>query len=465
MSLAPPSALEFCTHPIEGDLPFKAWAALSLEIDGQPESNEKLLNLAGFLVRQALADQHRQRVRRTEDVEALLYGLKAHVQLRSGGCFNFVESHTDEKPSAHQVTPALTIGNLLVLANEPGCEGIEELHARLQPENAQANALIKLQQSDKEPTHLACALLPSMTLTLTPPLADSYTLEYPSRLESYLQAFQQNELAGLPQERCDILLGEQTLDETQPAYPLAYEFMSLILRLLQQRALASGQSDLAARQEQWQHIRLVLGGEVTHTSNYMLNPKTYAPIFKQATRSLAMAGTQDILSPDHPHLEALEQIWDTLAPEEVRQKWESVRSSQDVADRSLMISLEVPLRLEVLTVDSDGHSQVLECHEDKTLFDRDPTLELEQVEPSVQNEPNAPTEHAPVQVEHTATVAAAEEHDDPSAPAGPSAARTEPTPMTAAEVQYASSGPSGMRSLVIAAILIAAAIMSVTIRG
>ncbi|MGG2398249.1 hypothetical protein ACJRW5_15045 [Pseudomonas sp. SH1-B] len=395
MSLPAPSPLVFCSNPIEGDLPFKAWTDLSLEIDGQPEHDEKLLNLAGFLVRQALVDQHPQRIEHARDVEALLYGLKAHVQLHSGGCFDFADEHTSIELQAHEATPGMAIGNLLLLADEHGCEGIELLHERLKPENALANALIKLQQTDMEPTHLICALLPAMSITLTPSFADSYTLEYPSRLETYQQELKQNELAGLAQERCEIFLGDQKLDETQPAYPVAYSVLSVMLRLLRQRSLENRQADLASRQEEWQRIRLRIGSERRYEAQFMLDPQTYQPAFGKAVRGLKLAGTQSVLLPEHLDLPALEQIWETLAPKEMLAEWQRVQRSKDSTDRSLMINLEVGCTLEVLASAIDQPLHVLESYRDAEFIAQTGQEKAEQVaNASPTDDATSPSDHS-----------------------------------------------------------------------
>ncbi|WP_415754394.1 hypothetical protein [Pseudomonas leptonychotis] len=369
MSLPAPTPLVFCSHPVEGDLPFLTWSELTLEIDSQPEHAENLLSLAGFLVRQALIDQNPERIKHPRDVEPLLYGLKAHVQLYSGGSLDLGDDQPDLELSEHQVVPGMAIGNLLLVANEPGCVGIEELHQRLKPVDAMANALARLQESGMEPPmQLTCALLPGMTITLTPAFADSQTLIYPSRLDTYQEQLKLEELAGLPQQRCEIILGDQQLDETQQAYGIAYDILSVMLRLLHQRALENDQPDLSARQQEWERIRLVIGSGLNYSAQFMLNPETYLPAFGNAVRGLKLAGTQSILLPDHLDLPALEQIWETLAPEEMRREWQRVQSSKDASDRSLMINLEVSCKLEVLAIGADQQLQVLESYCDSEFM-------------------------------------------------------------------------------------------------
>ncbi|VXB48521.1 hypothetical protein [Pseudomonas sp. 8O] len=379
MSLPAPTPLVFCSNPFDGDLPFQAWSDLSLEIDGQPEHNENLLNLAGFLVRQALVDQQPERLKQASDVESALYGLRAHVQLHSGGCFDFGDEHSDAEVKEHQVTPGLAIGKLLLVANEPGCVGIEELHERLKPVDATTNALAKLQASDMPPINLICALLPGMTITLTPPFADSRTLVYPSRLDTYQQQLKLEELAGLPQQRCEILLGDQLLNEAQPAYGIAYDILSMMLRLLRQRALENDQPDLSARQQQWQRVRLVIGSGLHYSAQFMLNPETYQPAFGNAVRGLKLAGTQSILLPDHLDLPALEQIWEALAHEDMLVEWQRVQTSKDVADRSLMLNLEVACTLEVLAIGAEQQLQVLESYRDSEFMAEPAEQQAEEV--------------------------------------------------------------------------------------
>ncbi|MDF2074526.1 hypothetical protein P2Q70_08080, partial [Pseudomonas mendocina] len=342
MSMPAPTPLVFCSNPIDDELPFKAWTDLSLEIDDQPRYEENLLNLAGFLVRQALADQQPERIKRASDVESALYGLRAHVQLHSGGCFNFAEALTEQdQPSPEvQVIPGLSIGNLLLLAEGSARAGIEALHRHLKPVDALANALKQAQQSElSQPAKHVCALLPAMTITLTPPFADSQTLIYPSRLETYQQELKLEELAGLPQQRCEIILGDQPLEESQAAYGIAYEILSSMLHLLRHRAQENDRPDLSARQQEWERVRLVIGSGVHYSAQFMLHPETYRPAFGSAMRGLKLAGTQSILLPDHFDLAALEQIWDALAHQDAHSEWQRIQASKDETDRSLVLNL------------------------------------------------------------------------------------------------------------------------------
>ncbi|AVO53791.1 hypothetical protein [Ectopseudomonas mendocina] len=397
MSMPAPTPFVFCTNPIEGDMPFQAWPDLSLEIDGQPEHSENLLNLAGFLVRQALADQHPERVRHAADVEPLLYGLRAHVQLHSGGCFNFGEEHPDpDQPlHEHQIIPGIYIGNLLLLADGPASAGVEALHARLKPVDAMAKALKQLQESDiSQPVRHTCALLPGMTITLTPAFADSRTLVYPSRLDTYQEQLKLEELAGLPQQHCEIVLGGQPLDESQPAYPVTYDILSAMLRALRQRALESGQPDLSARQQEWQHVRLVVGSDVHYSAQYMLNPETYLPAFGKPVRGVKLVGQQSILLPEHLELPALEQLWEALAHEEMREEWQRVQGSDDDADRSLMINLEVTCKLEVLAIGAGQQPQVLESYRDSELIQAPVEQKALKIEPAGSFAPSREPERA-----------------------------------------------------------------------
>ncbi|MGA4532225.1 hypothetical protein ACPA1H_17955 [Ectopseudomonas chengduensis] len=368
MSLPAPTPLVFCTNPLEDDLPFKAWPDLSLEIDGQPEDNENLLNLAGFLARQVLADQQPQRIKHPRDVDSMLYGLRAHVQLHSGGSVDLGERNPDTEVKAHRVTPGLIIGKLLIAANEPGCVGIEELHERLKPVNAAGNLLSKLQASDLPPTSLICALLPGLTITLTPAFSDSQTLTYPSHLEIHQEQLKQAELAGLPQERCEIMLGDERLDDTQPAYGIAYETLSLLLLLLRQRARESGHPDLSERQHEWEQIRLVIGSDLHYDANYVLDPKTYRPAYEHPVRCLKFAATQRLMLPANLDLPALEQIWDALVHEAMHIEWQRLLASKDIEDQAVMITLEVGCKLEILARGSNQQLHVLESYRDGELL-------------------------------------------------------------------------------------------------
>lgn len=450
MSMPAPTPSVFCTNPIEEDMPFQAWPDLCLEIDGQPEHSESLLNLAGFLVRQALADQHAERVRHAADVEPLLYGLRAHVQLHSGGCFNFGEEHPDpDQPlHEHQIIAGIYIGNLLLLADGPASAGVEALHARLKPIDAMAKALKQLQESDiSQPVRHTCALLPGMTITLTPAFADSQTLVYPSRLDTYQEQLKLEELAGLPQQRCEIVLNGQPLDESQPAYPVTYDILSAMLRALRQRALDSGQADLSTRQQQWQRVRLVVGSEVFYSAQYMLNPETYLPAFGRPVRGVKLVGQQSILLPEHLDLPALEQLWDALAHEEMREEWQRVQASDDDADRSLMINLEVTCKLEVLAIGTDQQPQVLESYRDSELI-------------------QAPVEQKAVEIERTGSFA-------PSLAPEPVTEIGQPTDTAAANVEQGiyktsggdAAGTSSSRGAFLLAVVMVAVMAAVLLKG
>ncbi|MGE8362252.1 hypothetical protein [Pseudomonas sp.] len=228
--------LVFCSHPVE-NLPFGAWSDLTLEIDGQAETHEALLSFAGFLVRQALADQNPERVKTAADVESLLYGVKAHVQITSGGSMTVGDAQPDDTLTENRVVPGVAIGNLLLAANEPDQVGVEQLHERLQPSNAMARSHEDLKNAGLDrPMQVISALLPSLTINLQPPFRDVQRLVYPSKLEAFKAQQALNELAGIPVERCELVLGEQPLADDQPAYPLAYDMLSLMLLSLRQRA-------------------------------------------------------------------------------------------------------------------------------------------------------------------------------------------------------------------------------------
>lgn len=398
MSMPAPTPLVFCSNPIDDELPFKVWTDLSLEIDDQPRYEENLLNLAGFLVRQALADQQPERIKRASDVESALYGLRAHVQLHSGGCFNFAEALTEQdQPSPEvQVIPGLSIGNLLLLAEGSARAGIEALHRHLKPVDALANALKQAQQSElSQPAKHVCALLPAMTITLTPPFADSQTLIYPSRLETYQQELKLEELAGLPQQRCEIILGDQPLEESQAAYGIAYEILSSMLHLLRHRAQENDRPDLSARQQEWERVRLVIGSGVHYSAQFMLHPETYRPAFGSAMRGLKLAGTQSILLPDHFDLAALEQIWDALAHQDAHSEWQRIQTSKDETDRSLVLNLEVACRLDVLAPGEDGQLQVLESYRDSDFITQPAEPKVAQKAPAAL--PEAKRENNPEQ--------------------------------------------------------------------
>lgn len=114
--------------------------------------------------------------------------------------------------------------------------------------------------------------------------------------------------------------------------------------------------------------QLVVGNEVHYSAQYMLNPETYLPAFGKAVRGVKLVGQQSILLPEHLDLPALEQLWEALAHEEMREEWQRVQTSDDAADRSLMINLEVACKLEVLAIAADQQPQVLESYRDSEFI-------------------------------------------------------------------------------------------------
>ncbi|HWV10982.1 MAG TPA: hypothetical protein VN156_15655, partial [Pseudomonas sp.] len=348
-------------------MPFGAWSDLTLEIDGQAETHEALLSFAGFLVRQALADQNPERVKTAADVESLLYGVKAHVQITSGGSMTVGDAQPDDTLTENRVVPGVAIGNLLLAANEPDQVGVEQLHERLQPSNAMARSHEDLKNAGLDrPMQVISALLPSLTINLQPPFRDVQRLVYPSKLEAFKAQQALNELAGIPVERCELVLGEQPLADDQPAYPLAYDMLSLMLLSLRQRALEAGEPDLAARQDEWTQLRLVVGAEVTSTSEFLLNPETYLPALGQPVRGIRISGSLSVLVPENQDLEAAEQLWDALADEAARKAWQDALAGTTDMSQALMVSLNVCVRLDVMALDGEQRPQVLESH-----FDRD----------------------------------------------------------------------------------------------
>lgn len=441
--------LVFCSHPVE-NLPFGAWSDLTLEIDGQVETHEALLSFAGFLVRQALADQNPERVRSAADVESLLYGLKAHVQITSGGSMTVGDEQPDETLTENRVVPGVAIGNLLMAADEPGQVGIEQLHGRLRPSNAMEQSHEDLKNAGLDvPMQVISALLPSLTIDLQPPFRDVQRLVYPSKLEAFKAQQALNELAGIPAERCELFLGEHPVTNDQPAYPLAYDMLSLMLLSLRQRALDAGGPDLAARQNEWAHLRLVIGAEVSSTSEFLLNPETYLPALGQPVRGIRIAGSLSVLVPENQDLEAAEQLWDALADEVARKAWQDALAGTTDMSHALMVSLNVSVRLDVMALDSEQRPQVLESHFDRDVISEQASVASPQPEeldvPAAHLEPQAPELPEPV-------------------PALPLTASTEPTSQPHATPATA-TGPAMRRGLLLLAVIACALVAGLLLRG
>lgn len=448
-------SLVFCSHPVE-DLPFGAWADLTLEIDGQAETDEDLLSLAGFLVRQALADQNPERVRSAADVESLLYGLKAHVRITSGGSMTVGDAEPDETLTENLVIPGMAIGNLLIAANEPGQVGIEQLHARLRPSNAIAQSHQDLENAGLDvPMQVISALLPGLTIDLQPPFRDVQSLVYPSKLETFKAQQALDELAGIALEHCELYLGDQPLTADQPAYAIAYDMLSLMLLSLRQRALDNGDIDLAARQQEWTRIRLVLGSGVTTSSEFLLSPETCLPALGEPVRGLRLAGSLSVLLPGNADLEAAEQIWEALADSEARENWRAALAGEAEMSHALMVSLDVPVRLDVLATASGQPAQVLESHFDRDLISAPEPLDHprsqapEPVEylPSRAPDSLAHSPETPVPTDATREVAAPHSH-----------APTHNTPPTA-------GSRSASRGLLLLAVIACALVAGLLIRG
>ena len=141
------STPQFRSNFVEGDLPYQPFAGLTLDIGGQAETDPNLLALAGYLVRQVLADLHPERIARAADVEPLLVGLNAHVRFDKG---EMTAVASDGPASGEpQLATGLVLDTFMLASNEARCVGVAELHQRLAP----ADRLDTLREALNDPAN------------------------------------------------------------------------------------------------------------------------------------------------------------------------------------------------------------------------------------------------------------------------------------------------------------------------
>ena len=307
----------FHSNSVEGVLPFRAFSDLTLSIDGQVETDTQLLALAGYLVRQVLADLHPERVRRAQDVEPLLLGLKAHVRFDKGEMTAVANNSDGNAAPGQMVVPGLVLGTFMLASNEPHCVGVAELHERLAP----PGRLATLRESLAEPRNaevaeVISAMLPSMTVTLRPGTDAVRTLTYPGLLKRQPRML----IERVGSERYQVYLGAEQLHADQPLYRLAEELLESMLLALQLREQAAGRPWLLQRPQEWDGLRLVVGDQVGSEADYLLQPQSLLPAYGRELRCVCLAPLVYVLDAEYQS-QLGELLWDALADPRAHQQW------------------------------------------------------------------------------------------------------------------------------------------------
>ena len=361
-SIAIAATPPFHSNSVEGALPFRAFNDLTLSIDGQAETDTQLLALAGYLVRQVLADLYPERVRRAQDVEPLLVDLKAHVRLDKGE-MTAVASNPDSDARPGQVVPGLVLGTFMLASNEPHCVGVAELHERLAPPGRLATLRETLADPrNAEVTEVISAMLPSMTVTLRPGAEAVRTLAYPGLLTRQPRML----IERVGSERYQVYLGAEQLHADQPLYRVAEELLERMLLALQARDQASGRPGLLQRPQEWDGLQLVLGDQVASEANYLFQPQSVLPAYGRELRCVCLAPIAYVLDPEY-QLELGELLWDALADRSAREEWEQIQAEQGLAKASSLLTLTVRARLDVLRQRGKGVAEVIASYTNSEL--------------------------------------------------------------------------------------------------
>jgi hypothetical protein len=353
-SIAIAATPPFHSNSVEGALPFRAFSDLTLSIDGQAETDTQLLALAGYLVRQVLADLYPERVRRAQDVEPLLIGLKAHVRLDKGE-MTAVASNPDSEAPPGQVVPGLVLGTFMLASNEPHCVGVSELHERLAPPGRLATLRETLADPrNAEVAEVISAMLPSMTVTLRPGAEAVRTLAYPGLLTRQPRRL----VERVGSERYQVYLGVEQLHADQPLYRVAEELLERMLLALKAREQAAGRPGLLQRPQEWDGLRLVVGDQVGSEANYLFQPQSVLPAYGRELRCVCLAPLAYVLDPEY-QLELGELLWEALADRRAREEWEQIQAEQGLAKASSLLTLKVRVRLDVLRQRGAGAAEVI----------------------------------------------------------------------------------------------------------
>lgn len=354
----------FHSNSVEGALPFRAFSGLTLAIDGQAETDARLLALAGYLVRQVLADLHPEHVQEAADVEPLLLDLKAHVRLEKGE-MTAVASNAGGSGAqpGQEVVAGLVLGTFMLASNEAHCVGVAELHERLAPPGRLATLRETLADPcNAEVAEVISAMLPSMSVTLRSGAESVRTLAYPGLLTRQPRLL----IERIGSERYQVFIGAEQLHADQALYQVAEELLERMLLALQVRDQATGRPGLLQRSGEWDRLRLVIGDQVSSEATYALQPQSLLPAYGRELRCISLAPVNYVLDMEYQS-EPGELLWNALADRRACEQWELIQAEQGVAKASSLLKLRVRARLDVLRQRTGGASEVIASYVNSEL--------------------------------------------------------------------------------------------------
>ncbi len=353
----------FHSNSVEGGLPFRAFSGLTLAIDGQAETDARLLALAGYLVRQVLADLHPERVREAGDVEPLLLDLKAHVRLEKGEMTAVASNVGSGAQPGREVVAGLVLGTFMLASNEAHCVGVAELHERLAPPGRLATLRETLADpSNAEVAEVISAMLPNMSVTLRPGSEAVRTLAYPGLLTRQPRLL----IERIGSERYQVFIGAERLHADQALYQVAEDLFERMLLALKARDQAAGRRGLLQQPDQWDRLQLVIGDQVSSEATYALQPQSLLPAYGRELRCICLAPVNYVLDAQY-QLELGELLWNALADRRACEQWELIQAEQGLAKASSLLKLRVRARLDVLRQRAGGAAEVIASYTNSQL--------------------------------------------------------------------------------------------------
>jgi hypothetical protein len=358
--------LQFRSNIVDGDMPYRAFSGLTLDIDGQAETHPNLLALAGYLVRQVLADLHPERIERAADVEPLLVGLNAHVRLDRGEMTAVVSD--GPAPLEPSVATGLVLGTFMLASNEAQCVGVTELHQRLAP----PGRLDSLREALNDPANagvveVISAMLPNMTVTLRSASEAPRTLAYPGLLTRQPRAL----IERMGHERYQVYLGQQRLHADQELFRVAEDILEAMLLALQMCDKAAGRQALLQRPDEWDRVDLIIDHRVASEALFMLQPQSMLPAYGRALRCVSIAPFAYLLDPEYQQ-ETGELLWNALADRAARTEWANIQADTGLNKASTLLKLRVWVRLDVLRNHDDGSAELLASYSNDGLCEEAP---------------------------------------------------------------------------------------------
>ena len=352
---------QFRSNFVEGDLPYQSFSGLTLDVAGQAETHPELLALAGYLVRQILADLHPERISRAADVEPLLIGLNAHVRLDKGE----MTAVASDGPATNQpqVAAGLVLDTFMLASNEAHCVGIAELHERLAP----PGRLETLREALDDPANagvaeVISAMLPNMSVTLRCGVEAPRTLAYLGLLTRQPRS----SIERMGPERYQIYLGQQRLYADQALFRVAEDILEAMLLALQVRDAEAGRQTLLQRLGEWDRVDLIIDQRVASEALFMLQPQSMLPAYGRELRCVSIGPFAYLLDDEYDQ-EVGELLWTTLADRQAREQWAEIQAEQGLNKASSLLKLNVGVRLQVLRSRADGTAEVLADYSDSEL--------------------------------------------------------------------------------------------------